>query len=203
VYCAVGGRSKVAAQFLAGLDFPVVLNMAGGIKAWQGQQAFEEEASGLELLIGAEDFSDSVSLAYKMEDGLQKFYQTLADRAVDDQQKNLYVRLGSFEEKHKLKLRQQYQNLGQENVAQEDTDHNICMEGGYKISELIARAEAANRTQIDILEMAMMLETQALDLYSRMARNSEGSSRKLFFDLANEENAHLSYLTKEFERLLK
>ena len=33
-YCAVGGRSKAAAQFLAGKDFASVYNMAGGIKAW-------------------------------------------------------------------------------------------------------------------------------------------------------------------------
>ena len=33
VYCAIGGRSKVAAQLLAGLGFANVYNMVGGIKA--------------------------------------------------------------------------------------------------------------------------------------------------------------------------
>ena len=199
VYCAVGGRSKVAAQFLAGLDFPEVYNMTGGMKAWKGHQAFEDEEYGLELLIGTEDFPEAVSLAYNMEDGLQKFYQTLADRAVDGPLKNLYLRLSSFEEKHKQKLRQAYQDLYQANSSQ-DTDR--LMEGGYNINELIARTESANRTEIEIIEMAMMLETQALDLYSRLARKSKGNSQKLFYDLADEEHAHLSYLTEKFDHLL-
>lgn len=44
IYCAVGSRSKVATHLLAGLDFPEVFNMIGGIKAWEGHKAFEHEA---------------------------------------------------------------------------------------------------------------------------------------------------------------
>lgn len=76
------------------------------------------------------------------------------------------------------------------------------MEGGYKIKELMARIIQDKRTQIDIVEMAMVLETQALDLYIRMARESVGNVRTFFFNMANEENEHLSYLTREFEQLL-
>lgn len=35
VYCAVGGRSRAAAQLLAGKGFKEVYNLKGGIKAWQ------------------------------------------------------------------------------------------------------------------------------------------------------------------------
>jgi len=202
VYCAIGGRSRAAAQLLVGMNFQKVFNMNGGIKAWEGHKAFEQEEYGLELLVGSENFLDSVRLAYKMEDGLQKFYQALADRASDNQQKNLYVRLSLFEEKHKIKLKQECQDLCKENDLQEGAGLDSSMEGGYKISELIDRTEAVNRTQIDIVETAMILETQAMDLYIRMARKSEGSMRKLFFNLADEENVHLSYLTDEFEKLI-
>lgn len=34
VYCAVGGRSAKAAQYLQELKVPRVLNLAGGFKAW-------------------------------------------------------------------------------------------------------------------------------------------------------------------------
>ena len=39
VYCAVGGRSRAAAQFLSGQGFNEVYNLSGGIKKWQGVKA--------------------------------------------------------------------------------------------------------------------------------------------------------------------
>ncbi|MGD8541438.1 MAG: rhodanese-like domain-containing protein, partial [Desulfobacteraceae bacterium] len=36
VYCAIGGRSRVAAQLLAGRGFREVFNLKGGIEAWKG-----------------------------------------------------------------------------------------------------------------------------------------------------------------------
>src|SRR4030065_695654 len=36
VHCAIGGRSRVAAQLLSGLGFKEVYNLAGGIKAYRG-----------------------------------------------------------------------------------------------------------------------------------------------------------------------
>jgi len=37
VYCAVGGRSRVAAQMLSGNGFEQIFNMSGGYKAWGGR----------------------------------------------------------------------------------------------------------------------------------------------------------------------
>ncbi len=55
----------------------------------------------------------------------------------------------------------------------------------------------------DILHLAMMLETQAHDVYSRMARKSDNEkTRKLFFHLAEEEKMHLGYITKVLDKVL-
>ena len=57
-------------------------------------------------------------------------------------------------------------------------------------AEAFARASGA----ADVLELAMMLETQALDLYSRMAQKSAvESTRELFLRLADEEKIHLGF----------
>lgn len=48
VYCAVGGRSKVAARVLSGLGFAHVYNIAGGIKAWQGGEDNGSGTAGIE-----------------------------------------------------------------------------------------------------------------------------------------------------------
>jgi len=49
VYCAVGGRSRVAAQMLNTSGFTDVYNLSGGFKDWQGDRAVGDKVSGLAL----------------------------------------------------------------------------------------------------------------------------------------------------------
>jgi len=202
VYCAVGGRSKAAAQLLAGKDFASVYNMAGGIKAWQGLQARGPQAAGLEFFTGQEEYEDGVSLAYAMEDGLQGFYQIMADRAQDDTEKNLYARLAGFEDQHKARLLGEYRQAhGVEGMPGKGVAG--VMEGGSRVEDFLAQVSGHLHTKQEILELAMALETQALDLYSRMAQKSEKKgARALFLRLADEEKMHLSYLADEMDKVL-
>ncbi|MDF1578634.1 MAG: rhodanese-like domain-containing protein [Desulfobulbales bacterium] len=78
VYCASGGRSRVAAQFLAGQGFAEGYNISGGIKKWQGRKAVGPEKAGLELIDPEVDYENGLTLSYSLEDGLQKFYAGLA-----------------------------------------------------------------------------------------------------------------------------
>ncbi len=202
VYCAVGGRSKAAAQLLAGKDFASVYNMAGGIKAWQGHQAKGPEEAGLEFFTGQEDYEDGVSLAYAMEDGLQEFYRLMADRAQDDEARQLYLRLMGFEDMHKGRLLVEYRQAHGPEAMPGKAVAGI-MEGGTKVDDFLAQAESHLHTKRDILEQAMALETQAFDLYSRMAQKSEKEeARALFLRLADEEKMHLSYLAEEMDTVL-
>lgn len=199
VYCASGGRSKAAAQLLAGKDFSSVYNLAGGIKAWDGRQVKGPESAGLEFFTGLEDYDDGVSLAYAMEDGLQEFYQILADRAGDEDQRKLYIRLVGFEDKHKAHLLGEYRQMQGNDLKARDLPG--IMEGGRSVADFVKRVEALIGTKRDILELAMMLETQALDLYSRMAQKSSNPvARDLFLRLSDEEQTHLSFLTDELEK---
>jgi len=52
VYCAIGGRSRIAAQVLAAKGFREVMNLSGGIKAWNSQKAVGPEDQGLSLFSG-------------------------------------------------------------------------------------------------------------------------------------------------------
>ena len=54
VHCAVGGRSRVAAQMLSGWGFKEVYNLAGGIKAFQGHKATGPQELNLDLVKGDE-----------------------------------------------------------------------------------------------------------------------------------------------------
>jgi rhodanese-related sulfurtransferase/rubrerythrin len=202
VYCAIGGRSKAASQLLAGKDFASVYNMAGGIKAWQGQQATGPEAAGLEFFTGQEEYSDGVSLAYAMEDGLQEFYRLMGERAQAEEERQLYIRLMGFEDKHKARLLREYRQVhGPE--AMPGTGERGVMEGGARVEEFLARVEGHLHSKEDILQLAMGLETQALDLYSRMAQKSgQQEVRTFFLQMADEEKAHLAYLAEALDKVL-
>lgn len=201
VYCAVGGRSAAAAQLLSGKDFSEVYNLSGGIKAWEGDQATGPEAAGLESFTGALEYADAVSLAYAMEDGLQRFYRQLAAQAEESEQQRLYGQLAQFEEKHKARLAAEYRTQ-HGNAAMPEPESEV-MEGGQRVAEFFARVRGLLHTQRDILELAMALETQALDLYSRMAQKSAAAETSDFFlRMADEEKQHLGYLAQALDRLL-
>jgi hypothetical protein len=62
----VGGRSRVAAQMLAGMGFKEVINMAGGIKAWNSNKAIGSEDLGLDLFTGQETPQEALIVAYSL-----------------------------------------------------------------------------------------------------------------------------------------
>lgn len=202
VYCAVGGRSKAAAQLLSGKDFASVYSMAGGIKAWQGHQARGPEEAGLEFFTGGEEYEDGVSLAYAMEDGLREFYRQMVEWAQDEDERQLYAKLMGFEDKHKAGLLAEYRQSHGEKAL---PDRGVAgfVEGGGRVENLLAQADTYLHGKGNILEFSMALETQAFDLYSRMAQKSAKKEvRALFLRLADEEKMHLSYLADEMDKTL-
>jgi len=202
VYCASGSRSRAAAQFLAGRKFKKVYSLKGGIKAWEGEKALGPEEAGLAFFSEDGDFSDGLVLAYAMEDGLQQFYLRLLEDSTDPEQRKLLKRLAGFEDIHKKNLFDQYRIAQGENAAMPDKLPDI-MEGGRRVEDFLKRAPALLHSTKDLLHLAMGLEIQAFDLYSRMARkSSHPETKKLFQRIAAEEEQHLAYMTEEFEKLL-
>ncbi len=159
----------------------------------------------MELFTGNEEFQDGVSLAYAMEDGLQQFYNRLADEAASDELKKLYKRLADFEIKHKARLEEEYKTRMKGGVGQpfSQSASSEIMEGGRKVADFLRQVQGDLNSMTDVLELAMMLETQALDLYSRLAQKSSvGSTRDLFLRLEDEEKMHLGFLAEEMDNIL-
>jgi rubrerythrin len=81
-------------------------------------------------------------------------------------------------------------------------EDEAVMEGGRQVRQILARVRPEFLTMEDILDMAMVFETQAMDLYGRLAQRAENeSSRELFLRLVDEEKMHIGYLEGEYERL--
>ena len=198
VYCAVGGRSRVAAQLLSGRGFQEVYNLAGGIKGFRGAKASGPQELNLDLVRGDEPPRDMLKLAFGLERALGIFYDRCREAAQDDDLKDLFAKLGRIEVVHKQKVFERYAALtpGAPDMAAFESGMSAdIMEGGFHLEEFMAANEPWLETVDQVLELGMMLETQALDLYLRFAEKSQdGETRQVLFTLADEEKLHLKTL---------
>jgi len=204
VYCAVGGRSRVAAQLLSGQGFKDVINMQGGIAAWEGKKAVgpvEIETVTLDEKAKPESI---IPLAYRLEEGLRSFYDTMSSHLKEEQVVSLFGTLASVEVKHKEQLFDLYAeynpSTSDQKAFEADIDKSI-MEGGFTTEEFIAKNRTAINTVQDVIELAMTIETQALDLYSRLAdKSKDKGAQEVFYTLVEAEKAHLKTLGELFNQ---
>jgi rubrerythrin len=194
----VGGRSRVAAQLLAGKGFKEVYNLRGGMKAWNGRKAFGPKELNMELLRGDETPGEITSFAYGMETALGRFYAVMSERTEDEELGELFSKLATIEQRHKEMVYSLYRSVeasGLDMPSFESRVRSQVMEGGFDIEAFLKENEPLMKTVPDALNVAMMIETQAMDLYLRYADSSEEvSTKEVLFKIADEEKAHLSLL---------
>ncbi len=190
----MGGRSRAAAELLLGRGFREVYNLKGGLRAWRGLTARGPEWSGLSLLRGGEDRRGLLLVALDLERGLADFYQALAGRARLGPAARLLGDLARVEAIHQDKVRAM---LGQEAPSREREAGLPLVEGALPSRELAARLEARGLEPAAVLDLAMMIETQGMDLYLRLARRVDpGRGREEMLELAQDEKGHLQALAR-------
>jgi rhodanese-related sulfurtransferase/rubrerythrin len=198
VYCAIGGRSRVAAQLLSGYGFKEVYNLAGGIKAFQGLKATGPRELNLDLVRGDESPGEIIRLAYGMEKAMETFYDTLKAQTRDRDLADLFMKLAAIEVQHQQKLFNRYAALNPDSPGRQAFEAAIVtdiLEGGYNFEEFLQKNQPLLQSPPDILELALMLETQALDLYLRLAdKSADRQSKEVLYELATEEKGHLAAL---------
>ena len=199
----MGGRSRAAAQLLSGKGFKEVYNLKGGIKAWQGLKAVGPAEMGMALLRGDETAEEIISIAYGMEAGLGEFYSMMAETADDREVATLLTKLLEIEGSHKNKLFNLYQTFAPDVTDQDEFEAKIdseVMEGGFTTKEFFEQNKNAMETAADGLIFAMMLETQALDLYLRYSQKTQDEkSKAVLLELADDEKAHLAALGRRMD----
>lgn len=190
-------RSKAAALLLLKADFQHIINVSGGIIAYEGGKAFGDEAFGMEYFVSG-NFTDVFRMAYAMEEGLQQLYLLLEEMCDDEVVKHLLARLAQFEEGHKAKLETMFPG-----VLDGESVRSDALEGGGDRQQIVDHFQARKVISTEVIELGMMLETQACDLYSRLAEKAEDDETKKFFlFMIGEEKQHLNFLSREFDRLL-
>ncbi len=172
--------------------------MKGGIDAWNGLVSRAEVDQGIYLIEGDEDPEEVISLAYGLEEGAHRFYRGLSERSTDGKTRDLFEKLSKAEIKHKENLWEHYMTLVGGGITREAFESGIVlktMEGGKTADQVLAHYSDWVREPREALQLAMSLETDALDLYLRMAMKSRHEETKaIFYQISNEEKAHLRLL---------
>jgi rubrerythrin len=178
--------------------FKEVYNLKGGIKAWEGLKAAGPAEMGMALLRGDETSQEIIVLAYGMEDGLALFYKNLAERIDDPEVIGVLTKLAKIEQKHKQRLFDLYLTLEPAITEKDAFESDIVsevMEGGFTTEEFMEQNKDSLKTVTDVLNIAMMLESQAMDLYMRYSEKAKDEkSKTVLYDIAEEEKAHLKTL---------
>ncbi len=202
----MGGRSRVAAQMLAGKGFDDVYNLSGGFKGWKSEAAFGKEELGLELFTGNESPAETLVVAYSLEQGLGDFYQSMIPKVKNDDVKNLFQMLFEIEIKHKDRIFAEYVRISGESETREEFEKQTvgkAVEGGLTTQEYTNYFKPDWESAKDIIELAMSIEAQALDLYMRVAdRIDNQQSKKTLVQISIEEQMHLKQLGKLMESVL-
>ncbi len=206
VYCKNGERSLAASQWMKSDDFKDVRHIQGGIDGWLGKKAFGHYELNLNLLKQDTEFSDAISMAFAMEEGLRLFYMELARETDDETFKKLYRKLASFEVDHKSDLSKKYmlvegKELIQKEIAERQTQ---IMEGGGSADISLIKSLAGAEDAVDIFGLALAFEIQAFDFYVRLSRHAVRPEVKAFFlEMADAEKMHLEFISTEMDTYLQ
>ena len=185
---------------LSGKGFDNVINMKGGIKAWDGHVAVGSEERGLELLTGKESMEETLVVAYSLEAGLRDFYLSMIEKVTQSDIQNLFQKLAAIETLHQDRIFEEYLQVSGKKVSREGFDSRVvvnAVEGGLTTDEYIEMFQPDFESAVDVISLAMSIEAQALDMYTRAwERNTEPRSKEALHRIAEEEREHLEQLGK-------
>lgn len=152
----------------------------------------------LELVREDDSASNIITLAYGMEQNLGWFYRALIAKTQDQELIFLLGKLAAVEDKHRHYLFQLFSALEPSSSNLESFEAEATtklMEGGFERDSFMSQNERFLSSVQDMLDLSMMLETQALDLYLRFAgKTVNQETKKAIYRIADEEKAHLALL---------
>lgn len=158
------------------------------------------EDSGLHLFSGGTSSEEAIITGFGLEEGLRDFYISMQKKVAIESTKSLFGMLADIERLHQERLVKLYIELTGADISLEDFAKKIAepaMEGGLTTEEYLRLYQTDLQSEVEVLGLALAIEAQALDLYSRAAernRNHEGY-RNVLLQIAEEERSHIARLS--------
>lgn len=187
----------MAAQQLAGQGFNEVINLSGGIKAWDGHEAYGRADQGMQIFKDLKSAEQVLLTAYSLEEGLKDFYLKMMQQVSSETVVDLFSKLAHVEDLHKERLFDEYARLtgSLDRSSFEAQLSAEKMEGGLTTEEYVDRFQPDMEKVEEVIGLAMSIEAQALDLYTRAAQTAKDSAHQSMLDhIAAEEKIHLEQL---------
>jgi len=176
--------------------------MKGGFDAWNGLVSTAEVDQGIYLIEGSESTEDFLALAYGLEGENCRLYTVLSGHVEDMETRVMFKMLAQLEETHQQHLWKRYLNTTGGTVSKEHFEKKIVtgiLEHGRSTEEMLKIFTSRIRSATDALETTMAFETDALDLYLRIAAKvADKKVKDLFYYLSEEEKLHLKQLAEVF-----
>lgn len=193
VYCKMGGRGMAGASILHGAGFRDVVNLDGGIMAWDGHAVDGPPDAGLAWFSTGGSVQELLEEAWLIEEGARRFYEHAATR-VDPDMVPVFERMVDAEAGHKDEVADLYRRVVGAEPHFDEHRAPERIEGGAPLDQALAWLDRQGTETI--LEMAMALEAIALDRYAQLARQVEDPQhRQVFEAMAEGERKHLEEVT--------
>lgn len=144
--------------------------------------------------------------AYSLEEGLQDFYLDMMQKVTSPIVIKLFRKLSDIEDIHKDKLFEEYVRItGQDDrQAFEQQLNKDLIEGGMTTDEFVERFNPDFEKPDEVISLAMSIEAQALDLYTRAGRATEDTENKrMLARIAEEEKYHLEQLGSLLDTIME
>lgn len=150
------------------------------------------------MVRGDETPAEIIRLAYGMEHSLGEFYETAKSVTKDSDIVTMLDTLSKVENKHKAYLVELGKSIdpgGESGEALEIKAASNTLEGGFNSVDFLKKNERFMQSVPDLLDLAMMVETQAFDLYFRFSGKTGNEQTKVvLYKIADEEKGHLAAL---------
>jgi rubrerythrin len=185
---------------LAGKDFRKIYNLSGGIKAWEKEVAVGPEDVGLHLFSAGTSSEEALIAGFGLEAGLRDFYTSMQKKVTKESTKSLFGMLADIEILHQKRLVKLYVEITGADISLEDFAKKVAepaMEGGLTTEEYLQLYKTDLESEIEVLGLALAIEAQALDLYSRAAQRNKHHEgfRDVLLQIAEEERGHMAKLS--------
>jgi rubrerythrin len=181
-----------------------VYNVEGGAMAWQNEYAIGPKEHGMLYLSGSEAPLEIVAVAYAMERNLGAFFVQMASSTESAAIADTFKQLARFERDHQSLLFKIAKKLDPSLKGEEELEGWTAveaLEGGMTAEAFMELNKGYLRTNQGVIEAAMMIEAQALDLYMRYADTTgNDEAQKLLERLAQEEKNHLKLLGRLMDK---